>query len=202
MSIIDEQTRRIAANSIFPSFVYAALGLMLGQLGASQINGSWGLHVFLGIPGLGLSGLVLFRARLHWPAGSADITALPARAWGSYLLLLVAGICTGALVVAGSVMLIGVVPALTYFLPWMKIPVCRGRFVMASVAVLAGAVAWVLIHGGSAQPVYFMIAAWMLYLPPMFMHLLVLVSLDRGYRTNEPGSTGKPERDEHVPLPQ
>ena len=121
---------------------------------------------------------------------------------GSYLLLLVAGICTGAPVVAGSVMLIGVVPALTYFLPWMKIPVCRGRFVMASVAVLAGAVAWVLIHGGSAQPVYFMIAAWMLYLPPMFMHLLVLVSLDRGYRTNEPGSTGKPERDEQVPLPQ
>jgi hypothetical protein len=104
---------------------------------------------------------------------------------GWYLLLLVAGACTGALVSVGSVMLLGVVAALTYLLPWMKIPVCRGRFVMSSVAILAGAVAWIVIYGRPAQSLYFMMAAWMLYFLPMFMHLLVLVSLDRGYRTHE-----------------
>jgi hypothetical protein len=202
MSIIDEKTRRYAANSIFPSLFYAALGLVLAQVGAAQMHGSWGLHVFLGVPGLALSGLALFRARLHWSAASAGTPALCTRAFGWYLLLLVGGACTGALVSAGSVLLLGVVAALTYLLPWMKIPVCRSRFVMSSVAILAGAVAWVAIHGGPDQSMYFMMAAWMLYFPPMFMHLLVLVSLDRGYRTDEPRSTGKPEFYEHVSLPQ
>lgn len=185
MSIIDEKTKRYAANSIYPSLFYAALGLVLAQVGAAQMHGSWGLHFFLGVPGLALSGLALFRARLHWPTAGAGTSALRARAMGWYLLLLVAGACTGALVSVGSVMLLGVVAALTYLLPWMKIPVCRGRFVMSSVAILAGAVAWIVIYGRPAQSLYFMMAAWMLYFLPMFMHLLVLVSLDRGYRTHE-----------------
>lgn len=202
MSIIDERTRRFAANSIFPSFFYAAFGVVLAQAGASQIHGSWSLHVFLGVPGLALSGLTLFRARLHWPAVNTDMPALRTRASGWYLLLLLAGICTGALVSAGSVMLLGVVAALTYLLPWMKIPVCRGQFVMSSLAILAGPLAWVVIYGRPAQSLYFMIAAWMLYVPPMFMHLLVLLSLDRGYRADEPHLADNPDPDMHMPLPQ
>jgi hypothetical protein len=202
MSIIDEKTKRYAANSLFPTFFYAALGLVLAQAGAVQMHGSWGLHVFLGVPGLALSGLALFRARLHWPPASAGTPTPRARALGWYLLLLVAGACTGALVTAGSVMLLGVVAALTYLLPWMKIPVCRDQFFMSSVAILAGAVAWVAIHGGRAQSMYFMLAAWMLYFPSTFMHLLVLVSFDRGYSTHEPRLADQPELDEHVPLPQ
>jgi hypothetical protein len=202
MSISDDKTRRFAANSIFPSFFYAALGLVLGQAGASQMHGTWSLHVILGVPGLALSGLVLFRARLHWSAVSAGMPSLRARALGWYLLLFVAGACTGALVCAGSVMLLGMAAASTYLLPWTKIPVCRARFVMSSAAILAGAVTWVVIYSRPAQSLYFMIAAWMLYFAAMVMHLLVLVSLDRGYRTDEPRLTGKPELDEHVPLPQ
>jgi hypothetical protein len=128
--------------------------------------------------------------------------ALCARALGWYLLLFVAGACTGALVSAGSAGLLGIVAVLTYFLPWMKIPVCRGQFVMSSVAILTGAVAWTVIHGRPAQSMYFMIAAWMLYFPPLFMYLLVLASLDRGYRTHGPRLTDKPELDEHAPIPQ
>jgi hypothetical protein len=202
MPLIDEKTKRYVANGLFPSLFYAALGLVLAQVGAAQVHGSWGLHIFVGVPGIILLGLTLFRARLHWSAASADMPALRARALGWYLLLLVAGACAGALVSVGSVMLLGVVASLTYLLPWMKIPVCRAQFVMSSVALLAGAVAWVVIHGRPAGSLYFMIAAWMLYFPPMFMHLLVLVSLDRGYRPLEPRLTDKAELDERVSLPQ
>jgi hypothetical protein len=202
MLISDEKTKRFAANSIFPSFFYASLGMVLGQIGASQMHASWSFHLFLGIPGLGLFGLVLFRARLHWPAVSADKPSFHGRALGWYLLLLVAGACTGALVSAGSVTLLGMVAALTYLLPWMKIPVCRGQFGASSVAILAGALAWIAIHGRPDQSPYFMMAAWALYFASMFMHLLVLVSLDRGYRTHAPRITDKPELDEHVLLPR
>jgi hypothetical protein len=202
MRIIDEKTRRFAANSIFPTFFYAALGLVLAQVGASQMHGSWHLHVFLGIPGFALSGLALFRARRHWSAGSAGMPSLRPRALGWYLLLLAAGAFIGVLASAGSVLLLGMVAALTYLLPWMKIPVCRAQFVVSSVAVLAGAVAWIVIYGRPTQPLYLMIAAWMLCMPAMFMHILVLVSLDRGYRIREPHLTDKPDLDVHVPLPQ
>lgn len=202
MPMIDEKTKRYAANGLFPSLFFAALGLVLVQIGAAQVHGSWGLHVFLGVPGFVLSGLALFRARLHWPAAGGAMPALRARALGWYLLLLVAGACFGALVSAGSVILLGVVASLSYLLPWIKIPVCRAQFVVSSVAILAGAVAWVVIYGRPTGSLYLMIAAWMLYFPPMFMHLLVLVSLDRGYRAHERHLTDKPELDMHVPLHQ
>ena len=123
MSVINEKTRRFSANSIFPTFFYAAFGLVLAQVGAARMHGSWSLHVLVGIPGLALSGLVLFRARLHWPAASAGILELRAPALGCYLLLFVAGACAGALVSTGSAMLLGMAAVLTYLLPWMKIPV-------------------------------------------------------------------------------
>jgi hypothetical protein len=180
MAIIDGKTRRFAANSMFPSFVYAVLGLVLGQVGAAQMHGGWGLRVFLGLPGLVLSGLVLFRARLHWSAVDADAPIGRARALGCYLLLFATGVSFGAVICAGSVLLIGVGAACTYLLPWIKIPVCRARFGMSSAAMFAGAVAFVVIQRSQAQALYFMIAAWLLYFPAVCMHLVVLVSLDRG----------------------
>jgi hypothetical protein len=202
MPIIDEKSRRFAANSIFPSFFYAALGLVLAQAGAAQMHSSWRLHVFLAIPGVALSGLVLCRARLHWPESSPDMPSLGARALGWYLLLLTAGALIGVLVSAGSVLLLGMVTALTYLLPWTKIPVCRARFVVSSVAILAGAVAWALIYGRPIQSLHFMIAAWMLFIPPMIMQFLVMASLERGYRIREPRLADKTELDTQVPLPQ
>jgi hypothetical protein len=125
MSIIDEKTRRFAANSIFPSFCYAVLGLVFSQKSAAQLHGGCGLHVFLGVPGFTLAGLALFRARLHWQAVSAGTPSLRPRALGWYLLLLAAGASVGALISSGSVLLVGTVAALSYLLPWARIPVCR-----------------------------------------------------------------------------
>lgn len=178
--IIGEKTRRFAVNSMFPSFFHALLGLVLAQVGAAQMHGAWGLRVFLGVPGVVLSELVLFRARLHWQVISAGMSSLRPRDLRWYVLLLGAGASVGILVSAGSVMLVGMAAAFTYLLPWTKIPVCRDRFAVSSLVMLAGAIAWVVIGGGPAQSLYFVIAAWILYVPPMCMHLLVLVSFDRG----------------------
>lgn len=192
MQISDEKSRQFAANSLFPTFFYGALGLVLAQIGAAQMHGSWRLHVFLGIPGIALSGLALFRARLHWSAARAGMPSLHPHALGWYLLLLATGAFIGVMVSAGSLLLLGVVAALTYLLPWTKIPVCRAQFGVSSVTTLAGAVAWIVIDSRATHSVYLMIAASMLYIAPMFMHFLVLASLDRGYRLWEPGLADKP----------
>lgn len=201
MAIIDEKTRRFAANSMFPSFFYAVLGLVLSQVGAVQLRGSWALHVLLGLPGLVLSGLALFRARLHWAATDADSPSLCAQGLVWYLLLLAAGVCIGILFSAGSALLLGIVAALTYLVPWTKIPVCRTRFGVSSVTLLAGAIACMAIYGRSLPPLHLMVTAWMLFIPPMITQLLVMASLDRGYRIGEPRFTDKPHLDVHAPSP-
>lgn len=186
MSSSDENTKRFAANSLFPSFLYAALGLVLGQAGAGQLQGSWGLHVFLGLPGLALAGLALFRARLHWPVAGANTPPLRARVLGWYLLLLAAGACTGVLVAIGSVSLLGIAAAITYLVPWSKIPACRAGFLVSSAVTLAGAIACAVIYGRPVHSLHFLVFVWMLYLPPMCMQVLVMTSLDRGYRIHLP----------------
>jgi len=201
MRILDEKSRRFAANGLFPTFFYAALGLALAQVGAAQMHGSWGFRIFLGIPGITLLGLALFRARLHWSAVTAGMPSLRPRALGWYLLLLATGAFVGVLASAGSVLLLGMVAALTYLLPWTKIPVCRAQFVLSSLTILAGAVAWIVLYGRPTHSLYFMLAAWMLHVVSMFMHILVIMSLDRGYCIFEPRLTDKPDIDVRVPVP-
>ena len=160
MAIIDERTRRCAANSMFPSFFYAMLGLVLGQAGAAQVQGSWGLHIFMGLPGLVLSGLALCRARRHWPV-AADMPALRASVSG-WSLLLLAGAGIGVLACAGSILLLSMVAALTYLIPWSRVPVCRARFILSAMVVLAGALAaaaLVVLSTRAVDPMHTMIAA-------------------------------------------
>jgi hypothetical protein len=202
MSIGNEKDKRFFANSIFPSFFYAALALVLGQVGAAQMHGSWGLRVFLGAPGLALSGLALFRARLHWPAVNGAMPSFHVRDLGWYIALFAVGVSIGVLVSKGTVMLLGVVAALTYLLPWTRIPVCREQFVVSSLVMLAGAVACGVTRGRPDQALNFMIAAWFMYIAPMCMHFLILASLDRGYRVQESCVTEKSGLDAHVPFPE
>lgn len=197
-----DNEKRFLANSIFPSFFYAALALVLGQVGSAQLHGSWGLRVFLGAPGLALSGLALFRARLHWLTVDPAMSSRRARPLGWYLALFAAGVSIGVSVSEGSVLLFGTVAALMYALPWSRIPVCRNRFVVSSLVMLAGAVAWVVTRGKPDHSLYYMIAAWILCIPPTCMHFLILASLDRGYRIRESSVTTKSVLDAHVPFPE
>lgn len=71
MSVIAENTKQFAANSLFPSFSYCLIGFVLVQAGAGQMHGFWTVHLFLSVAGLVLAGLTIFRARLHWSLASA-----------------------------------------------------------------------------------------------------------------------------------
>ncbi|MGZ5199309.1 MAG: hypothetical protein ACXWC4_06005 [Telluria sp.] len=202
MFLMDEKTRRFAANGLFPSSVYGGVGLLLAQIWAAQMHGSWQVHVFLAIPGLALTGLAVYRARLHWSAGRAGFPPLTIRSLLWYSLLFGFGVGTGVLVSAGSVLLLGLVAALSYVLPWAKIPVCRDGFVVSSVITLVGALAWIAIYSRPGHPLHYIVAAWMVFIPAMFMQSLVLVSLDPGYRIPEMGQIATPSLDVQVPLPQ
>lgn len=202
MWIGNEKDKRFFANSIFPSFFYAVFAVVLGQVGAAQMHGSWRLRIFVGAPGFVLAGIALFRARLHWSAVNTTMPSLRARAFGWYLALLAVGASIGILIFSGSVLLLGVVAAITYLFPWTRIPVCRSQFVVSSLVMLAGAIAWGVIRGRPEQSLYFVIAAWILCIPPMCMQLLILASLDYGYRIHEAHVTERSGPDGHVSFPE
>jgi hypothetical protein len=192
MSRGDQETIRFAANSLFPTVFCATVSLVLAQLWAVQIHGSWRLHVFLGTPGLALLGLALFRARLHWSADSTLRRTRRASDFAWYLLLLAIGVFTGTLITAGSMLLLAMVAALTYLIPWVRIPVCRAGFIVSALVTLAGTFGWVAVYDGPVHPLHYVAAAWLLFIPAMCAQSLVLLALDRSYRIGEKGRAGKP----------
>lgn len=185
MSIIDEKSRLFAANGIFPSVFLSALGFVLAQIWLMQMRGSWQLHILLGVPGLCLLGLGLYRARLHWLAGQVGKSGRPAfrtRDALMYALIFGTGTCIGYLVSAGSLLLLGIAGLLMYCVPWAKVPVCRDRFMMSSVVMLGGALIWLAFHSRPLHPLHYVVAAWAVTGPPAMMLVLVLASLGHGYR--------------------
>lgn len=138
---------------------------------------------------------------MHWGGLNTDIPELRANALRPYLLLFAAGACVGLMVSSGSALLLGVGSALTYLVPWTKITLCRARFVLSAAVVLAGAVPWVLMNVRPVPPLHFIAVGWMLYIAPMFMQVLVLASLSRGYRIQEFRPIVASDLDAHVPLP-
>jgi len=160
----------------------AVLASVLGQVGTAQMYASWRVHGVLIAPGLVLSGLSLYRARLHWPVVNIATPARNVRNVGWYILLFAIGTLLGVFISVGSALILGVAAPLLYLCPWMKIPVCRSKFVVSSLMLLDGAIASIVVFGRSIQSLYLMMFAWMLYLPPVFMHILLLLALDRRYR--------------------
>jgi hypothetical protein len=198
MSMIDDKTKRFAANSIFPSLFLAAFGLVLAQAWVAQMSGSWRLRAILAIPGITLSGLAFYRARLHW---SARIAERPERMGDrrlsfntrdvvGYLSLFGVGIVIA--LCAGSVLLLGIVVLLMYLVPWARIPVCRTRFIASSIITLAGAITWLVLYGKPVHPLHYVVAAWLVLIPPMMMLFLAMVSLPYGYRMREPARDANP----------
>jgi hypothetical protein len=207
MSTMNEKTKRFAANSIFVSLIFGVLGLILAQAGVARMSGSWPTHVILGIPGLTLTGLALYRARLHWSAG---ITGMPAQAGRRRLLfdirdlawyLLLFGIGIVIAQSASSALLFSIVASLMYLVPWARIPVCRNSFITSSTITLGGAIAYIALYGKSVSPMHYLLGAWMITVPVMMMSFLVVVSLPHGYRVREAAQANNPTLEMDLPLP-
>lgn len=204
----DEKTRRFAAGSLFPSSFLAAFGVVMAQAGVARMGGSLLQHALVGIPGVALTGLALYRAKLHWSAGAAPtprlegglVFPLNVRDFASCVLLFGTGIAVAFS--ANSALLLCIVVSLMYLVPWARIPVCRNRFISSSVITLAGAIAWLVLHGISIPPVYYLAEAWMVSLAPVLMMCMVLVSLPYAYRVRESSQVGNPGVDTRKPLRQ
>jgi hypothetical protein len=201
MSTMDEKLKQFAANSIFPSFFFALFGLVLTQVGAQQVKASLALHVYLGMPGLALSALVLYRARLHYPTSLVNMLSLRPHVFGWHsLLLMIGGALIGQLASTGSALLVGMVALLAYLLSWKRIAACRVQFFGASVLLLAGAIGGLLLAGRSIPSLYFMIVGWILCVSAMSMYLFVLATLDRSYRIGRSNPVDEPEVKVRLPL--
>ena len=204
----DEKTRRFAASSIFPSLFLSMVGLLVGQAGVARMSGSWVPHALFAVPGMVLAGLALYRARMHWSMGTAMPPGQdkgPDRSFdvrdGAWWVLLFG---TGLVVAlsAASVFLVGVVASLLYLVPWTAIPVCRTRFLASSMITLAGALAWLVLHGIPVPAPYYLAVAWMVTMPPTLATCLVLAVLPHDYRVRQPARGADPGVDTAKPVPR
>jgi hypothetical protein len=208
MLIISDKTRWFAANGIFPSLFLGVLGLFLGQAWGAQVGGSWQLHALVGVPGLALSVLVFYRARIHWSAGIVDMRERERERRPSLItgdLLWYVMLFGGGIVIALSAMsplLITPVALLTYLVPWTKIPVCRTHFVISLTIMLAGAITFLAFSGKPAHPLQYLIAEWMVSFISMVMLFAVLFSLPYGYRVRELAQVENPSIDKEPAIPQ
>jgi hypothetical protein len=192
MSAISERIRWFAANGLFPSLFLGVFGVFLAHVWGVRMGGSWQLHALLGIPGSALSVLVLYRARLHWSVGTVGMVegtserrrSFHTAAFPWYLLLFAAGVLVALSTI--SAVLLGLAALLTYAVPWAKIPVCRSRFIVSSIVMLAGAIGSLAVYGKPVHPLHYLIAAWVVSFMSMIMLVAVLFSLPYGYRVREP----------------
>jgi hypothetical protein len=191
MSMIDEKTRRFTASSLFPSLFLGAFGLVIAQAGVARMSGSWLQHALIGVPGIALTGHAIYRARLHWSTGAAALPwqeggrglSLTTRDFAWFVLLFATGIVVAFS--ARSILLLGIIASLIYMVPWTRVPVCRTRFIASSLITLAGAIAWLVLYGIPIPARFYLGAAWMVSIPPVFMMFMVLVSLPYEYRVRE-----------------
>lgn len=93
---------------------------------------------------------------------------LGAKQLGWALILLLAGAMMGALIGTGSVFLVGMGAAGLSYAPWSRIPLCRDRPVVASLAMCTGVALPTLITYRSFDPIYLVLMGWVFELCAVF----------------------------------
>lgn len=171
MRVRSAKSQTFSTHSLFPAFFLAMIGW--GMLHAWGLGVDMGMlsHAFAAMPGLVLSGLVLYRYRQHWPlkAGSLALPheqdRKPACAYRTVAFcLLLTGIGFGiALIISsGSLSLLILAAAGMMFVPWAQMAVCRDHFLLASALIEAGALAGLVVLDRSLYLLHYPVAAWVL----------------------------------------
>lgn len=128
--------------------------------------------------------LKLPRQCLAGTAGSsaAQRSGSVAARLGSALLLLVAGALTGAMILAGSGLLLGLAAAALSGAPWSRIAFCRERVVVAGVVTCAGMGLPLLVVQRPVGPIFFLVSGWVFWLCAMVAVLGRIARLWRAER--------------------
>ena len=148
MAMHSARTKSLATNSLFGVFFLSAFGWGLLQTWAVEVSASIFVHALIAIPGMAMSGVVLYRYARHWPncqpasnaqrAGSRWSFDYRTSTW--YLMLAVIGIGMSMVVGGGSLFLLTLAVIGLIAVPWARISVCRDHFFIAA-AVLGGGAA-------------------------------------------------------------
>lgn len=177
MYLRDAKARTHFTNCLFVVFLFSVLGWGLLHAWVFNFRLPARLHGVIVIPGLVMSGLAIYRYRLHWPANPAERVNQKQFEWKNatwYLLLCAIGVGF-AQVISGSVALLAVLGSAMTVIPWAKIPVCRDHFFI-SVALLGSGTLLGLALSRGADFMFYPLAALFFWLIASVTMCFVLLS--------------------------
>lgn len=184
MTIHSAKRRTLATSSLFAAFALGGIGWGLLHAWGISLKTGLSFHILAAIPGLVLSGVVLYRYRQHWPVnpsdGAVSLPNEPKFPWryqtlAFSMLLIGIGFSLALFIRNGSAFLVALGAIGTVLVPWEKIAICRDHFFFASALVGAGAVSG-LVPGGSVHPIYYPVAAWLLLAVASMVIISVILS--------------------------
>lgn len=189
MSIHDAKSRAFSTNGLFSAF-------LLGGIGWGLLH-AWGINLKIGIlfqalaamPGLALSGIVIYRYRKHWPVEASECTGQGELSWdlraiAFYLVLIAVGLSIALLISGGSLFLLALAAMGTIFVPWTRIALCRNHFFFSASLVGIGALLGLVLLDSPAHPLYYLMVAWLLLsLAGTLVMLAIVTNRNRSGRT-------------------
>ncbi len=162
------RARTLATNSLFSALLLSASGWGLFHAWAIGIGAGGLVHALVAVPGLTLSGLVLHRYSLHWPARTASRNhgrESGRHPWSpglvaSYILLPATGIAIALLVNHGSLFALVIVTIGLVFVPWTKFAFCRDHFFLALAMIAVGGALGLSFSGKPPHSTHYPLCAW------------------------------------------
>lgn len=181
MSIHDAKSRAFSTNSLFSAFSLGIIGWGLLHTWGVSFKVGILFHALAAMPGVALSGIVIYRYRKHWPVEASARTGKNRPSWdlravAFYLVLIAVGAGIALLISGGSFFLLVLAAMGMIFVPWTRIPLCRNHFFFSSVLVGAGASLGGAMLGRPAHPFYYLMVAWLLLSLAGTLVMLVIVT--------------------------
>lgn len=176
------RARTLATNSLFSALLLSTFGWGLFHAWAIGIGAGGLVHALVAVPGLALSGLVLHRYSLHWPARAASSnhgTESGRHPWipifaASYLLLPATGGTIALLVNHGSLFALVIVTLGLIFVPWTKFAFCRDNFFLALTMIAVGGALGLSFSGRPSYSTHYPLCAWIFFIAAIFTVISII----------------------------
>jgi hypothetical protein len=151
----------------FIALLYSILGWALFDAWLFLMGAKFLLHLFVAIPGAWLVVWSALRTSIDLNSvserGKSPATEFQ-HAGMSCVLLYVLGVIFGALVLNGSLILLGLVVASCIFAPWARLSFSRERLAISCVITVGGFASVIAIEPRSVDRMFLPLAAWAFWL--------------------------------------